>query len=460
MSSFSGISTVSSTAFTPASYLVHSIDLTNHAGRVIDIKMVVTDFVVTESIYMTSVTAKFSIQDSVNLFEEMQLIGQETIRIKLFRQDNIINAFLKSIDLTFFVTEYPLYGRADGKQHMQVYTITGISEHAYVSQFKVISRAVTGLTSTLIQKILENDLLVPAKNISIIGDPISQFQGIIPNMKPLNAIEWLRRRTYDKDGSPFYIFQTVTRGIILQSLSSMLKQSTNPLYATYTDSKGYTETPISDKDYAQQASRILEVTSTLKLSKILGGMNGAYASSNHYLDISTKSYKVKFFDYNKHFNSKNTLQGNPILSNTFKIHEYGNNSEKVSLNEMVQASEEFIPLNVIAYSPDGNINNYQGMSRDFLDKANAFQENMETYIHDIHLMGDYTLNAGCRIKLQFPKAEDPSVKKIGAEVQDTERYDSTFTGFYLAVSVVHKFGDDGYYCDVRVKRDSLSFKLS
>lgn len=456
----SGISTNTSAAFNPNSYLVTSIDLTNHAGRVIDISRIVTDFTINESIYLTSVTAKFSIQDSVNLFEEMQLIGQEIIRVKLVRKDNLPGAIEKTIDLTLYITEYPLYGRSTHKQHMQVYTISAISKHAYISQFKVLSRAVKGLTSNLIQKILQDDLLVPSSNITVIGNPISQFQGIIPNMKPLDAIEWLRRRTYDKDGSPFYIFESVTEGIILRSLSSMVKSKTNPLYATYIESKGYNARPITEKDYFSKASRIIEISSILKLSKVSAGRSGAYASTNHFLDMSTKTYVVTTFDYNKHFNVDNTLENNSTLSSKFKMSQFGVNSKKVPLNEMAEAADEFIPLNTIAYSNGSTINNYQGMARDHIDKANAFSENLETYIHELKLFGDYTLNAGRRVALQLPKAQDPTAKKDGAEVQDANLYDSTFSGSYLVTGVVHKFDDHGYYCNVRVKRDSLSFKLS
>ena len=455
-----GISTTTDVAFSPDSYLVDAIELTNHAGRMIDIRFIVTNFTISESIYLTSVSAKFSIQDSVNLFEEMQLIGQETIRIKLVRQDNIPGAVKKTIELQLYVTEYPLYGRVSAKQHVQVYMISAISKHAYMSQFKILSRAIKGPTSNQIFKILQNDLLVPASQITILGDPVTQFQGIIPSMKPLDAIEWLRRRTYDKDGSPFHIFESVTGGIILRSLSSLVREKTNPLYATYTDSRGFTKNPLTPEEYKQKASRILEVSSTLKLSKVSAGRNGAYASSNHFLDISTKSYIVKVFDYKKHFNTQNTLEAKSILSDKFKIQQYGVNSKEVPLNEMSQAADEFISLNAIAYSTDSTVDNYQGMGRDYIDKAKAFTENLETYIHELELFGDFTLNAGSRVKLQFPKAEDPTAKKNGAEVQDAKLYDSTFTGFYLVTGVVHNFDDTGYRCRVRVKKDSLSFKLS
>ena len=459
--SLSGISTTTTLAFTPEAFLTNSITLTNHAGRVVDIKSVVTDFTVTESIYMTAVGISLNIKDEVNMFEEMQLIGQEIITIDLVREDNLAAATRKTIKLTFYVAEYPLYGRMSDRLHLQVYTITGISKHAYVSQFKSLSRAITGSTVSQIQKILINDLDVPAKTITVIGDPISQFQGIIPTMKPMDAIEWLRRRTYDKDGSPFYVFESVTGGIIIQSLSSMVKEKTNPLYATYTDSKTYDSEAISHEEYAQKAGCILEASSSIKMSKILSARSGAYASNNHYLDMSTKSYVVKIFDYDKHFNIQNTLENKSILSTKFKIKQFGINSEPVPLNKMWDASDSFIPLNILSYSADATVNNYQGMCRDHHDKNNAFTENLDTYIHDLHLFGDYTLNAGRRVKLRFPRAKDPTAERNDTDrINDAKVFDNTFTGFYLVTSVVHKFSTgDGYFCDIRVKRDSLSFNL-
>lgn len=457
----SGVSTVSALAYTPEAYLANAITLTNHSGKVMDIKAIITDFKISESIYMAGISVTLNIQDSVNFFEEMQLIGQEIIYIDLVREDNLPNAVKKTIKLTLYVTEYPLYGRVSTRQHVQVYAIIAVSEHAFISQFKSLSKAITGSTSEQIQNILKNDLNVPAERITVIGDPISQFQGIIPNMKPLDAIEWLRRRTYDKDGSPFYVFESVTGGIIIQSLSSMVKEKTNPLYATYTDSKGFTNNAITHEDYAQKAARILNASSTLKMSKVLGGTSGAYASTNHFLDMSTKSYNVKIFDYDKHFNIVNTLESRSTLSTKFKLKLYGSNSPAVPLNEMSGAYDSFIPLNSMSYSTNGNVNNYQGMSRDYYSRKNAFEENLDTYTHDLNLFGDYTLNAGRRVRLEFPKAKDPTAAPDNTDqLNDTKLFDSTFTGFYLVTAVVHKFSTaDGYFCDVRVKKDSLSFNL-
>jgi len=455
-----GISKNTSVAFTPTAYLVDSIILRNHHGRTLDIRMIVTEIEITESLYLPSVMIKLSIKDSVNLFEELELIGQETIEIKLLRQDNAKDAVKKTVTMSFFVTEYPVYGRPQAIQHTQVYSIVGISQHAYISQFKSISRAVSGLTSKVMSDIFTNDLYTDIGYMTMRGEPVTQFNGIIPNMRPLDALEWLRRRTFDKDGSPFFLYETISEGINLRSLTNLVNPDTNWLYYTYTDSRGFNREALSKEDYVQRAQRILDISSSMKLSKPLSGSDGAYSSTNHFVDISTKSYTTKVFDYDKDFNVKNTLEQKSTFSKKFTLPIAGPKSKFVSLNEMALAHQEFIPTNSLAFSTDAGISNYQGMARDLIHKASAFEENFETYVHDIELCGDFSFNPGRRIKLQFPKAEDPTANKDGSNVKNSNRFDRTLSGYYLVTGVVHRFKDDQYFIRARVKRDSLSFNLT
>ena len=111
----------------PTSYRLREITLTNHEGREADIKQLVTDFTITESIYLPSLVLELNVKDPLNLVEEFQLSGQEKIKITISKKPHDSND-VQTITKEFYVTEYPVYGKYPNR--LQVYKLKGVSEHA------------------------------------------------------------------------------------------------------------------------------------------------------------------------------------------------------------------------------------------------------------------------------------------------------------------------------------------
>ena len=220
-------STVSKDGAIPSTFRIKDIELYNHAGKSYIITSIVAEVVITESIYSNTLVCKLSIQDKSDLLNDFKLTGQETFNIRLQRTG--IDGSENDVNIDFHVTEYPVYGRTDEK-HTQIYKMTGISAHAYTSHFKRISRTIEGLTSTIIEDIFKGDL---SAKIEVDKKPITRFKGIINTQSPLNAVEWLRKKTYDNKKAPYYIYQTIDGVIHMKSHTSLVKQKK---YMTYYES--------------------------------------------------------------------------------------------------------------------------------------------------------------------------------------------------------------------------------
>ena len=126
--------------FNPSAYHLENIEMVNHRGESKFIENMVVKFSLSESLYSPSCILSLSIKDSNNFFESFPCIGQETITIRLKQKEHNTD-IEKSLELKFFVQDYPTYGRAPKQNHTQVYRITGISEQAYISSHKKISRS-------------------------------------------------------------------------------------------------------------------------------------------------------------------------------------------------------------------------------------------------------------------------------------------------------------------------------
>lgn len=437
----------STKAFIPSAYKLDHIFITNYKGDRQDIKFLAVKMEISESLYSQSLTLKLTLKDSTNFIEEFPVIGQEKIEVILNYKKR--NGDPKNIKLKFFISEYPTYGTSDRQVYVQVITLVGISEQTYISNQKKISRSYVNNSANEIERILTEDLNLPAKKFRSSGDSISSSKGIISNQRPMDVIEWFRRQIYAEDSfSPFFFFQTLNGKYKLFSLSSLVSED-NKVFDTYFDRRGFTAEPTTEEDFREREQRILRVSSDLKLNKSIQSRRGAFASQNNYLDYSNKTYTKYEYDYSSDFSDKPSLEGKTVISNKFLI-----GDDK--LTDFTRAHCEYISVNSKSFEGNNNYNNMSKVSRHFINAYNAL---FNTFTHDIRLNGNFKLNAGRKIQLEFPKAIDPVAYREASDNPKDHHRNEFLSGKYLITSAIHEFENDEYYVNLRVKRDSFSVDL-
>lgn len=422
----------------PSAYRVSEIVIRNHAGKEYNIQRIVADFTITESIYRSTLTLNIGIRDDGNFMEQAALTGHEWIYIKLER--TLPDGKYQSISRWFRVTEYPVFAKYNN--NVQVYRISGISDHAYISKFKKISRAFNGKISDFIQSVLEKDLNYLSLELG--SDTTGTAAFIVPNMEPIDAMHWALRRAFTQEGSPFYLYQTLDGKIHLKSQANIARQ--HP-YKEYIDAKffQYDLNRDPEKAYEERALRILSINSDLNLSKPIQGMNGAYASRSEYIDIATKTVSAFRFDYLENVAKFPTLEGYPFVAPNFEI------DKQKYINSYDGAKINYIPINSAAFS---NVGNYHApTSRGIINYAQSQLETLDTQQHTIVLNGDLELNCGKVVSLRIPPAVDPRPAKKNSHSSDNNQVDDYLSGGYMATSVVHNFAEE-YFIDMKVKRDT------
>ncbi len=428
----------SSKIFVPSAYRASEIVIRNHAGKEYDIKRIVADFTITESIYRSTLTLNIGIRDDGNFMEQAALTGHEWIYVVLDR--TLPNGTSQNISLWFRVTEYPVFAKYSN--NVQVYRIGGISDHAFISKFKKISRAFNGKISDFIQSVFRNDL--GYDNLEFGSDTTGTAAFIVPNMEPIDAMHWALRRAFTQEGSPFYLYQTLDGKIHLKSQADITRQDP---YKEYRDAKFFEYDINRDPEeaYEERALRILSINSDLSLSKPAQGMNGAFASRSEYIDIATKTASAFKFDYLENVSKFPTIEAYPFVAPNFEIdnQKYINSYDRTKIN--------YIPINSAAFS---NVGNYHApTSRGIINYAQSQLETLDTQQHTIVLNGDLELNCGKVVSLRIPPAIDPGPAKKNSHSSDNNQVDDYLSGNYVAASVVHNFAEE-YFIDMKVKRDT------
>ena len=433
-----------------SSYVSQSITLFNHRSETLDISGIVTDFSITESIYSYGLTLNINFKDSTNVLERFQISGHEVIDIVLERQLGEDASTRKKVTHRFFLVDFPMYARMG--QLTQVFSAVGVSEHLYLNRFKQLSRAYTNQApEDIITGILIDDLVYPNSGVKKLNVSRGRFSGVIPYMRPLSIIDMILRRMVSDDGSPFLCFESMQYGITIGSLSFYTSEKTNSVYKKYYQRFDKPNLQAgSDAMLKYEGESILDVASTLKLSKGITGSKGGYAQTVATVDLYNKSWKEKVFDYSK-LNKEAFMNPYDSFSSNFKVRTHSTNPKKLPLNELANASRQYVSLNSGAF----NENNLNALNVENLSIANALNESLDAIVHNIKLNGDHRLSPGTKIELVIPSVLDPRF----VDKNNPNNIDNMQSGKYLITSIIHEFGSK-YFCNVQCKRDSLSINLT
>jgi hypothetical protein len=369
--------------------------------------------------------------------ETFKIEGHETIRLTLTRKNQSFGSSLP-IDLNFVVVEYPTYNRDEDDWNTQIYTVVAISEYAYLSGLKKISRAVSGKTDDIIVKVLTNDLNFPKSRIITKGVVTSRFNGIITTQSPLSAVRWLAQRTFDANSSPFFVHSTISTGNIM--IASYVDLIAEKSYGKYVYEKTAKSGSHDSQDYAERAQKILQLKSILSLNKLQQAQNGGFASLANYTDIATKTHYVRNF-------SLNETSGSSPFSSGIKFYTNQPTDNPVALNQLAGASIKHVPMNSLSQGLTLD-NPIAGGYAQAINRAQAYMTNSETYAHDIVLHGNFELNPGRMIDVEIPKSITEITGNSGSQ------RDAYLSGKYLIRSTVHSFDHGVYTTALKIIRNS------
>jgi len=422
----------------PDGYDLYSILVTLSNGNIADIKGLVNEIEIIESLQQSSIQVIMRLYDGTNFLENSHLMGGEKVNIKIRRTANTDEPFYESRD-QFDVEVYiaAITGHNNPKPGLQAYNLECISEHAMISNTKGLNRSFNGIIGQLVNNIFVNDLgLQPGIDFETenISDSTDQIKGIYPNLTPLEALTWLTRNA-SNDGTPYFLYETIQEGLQFKSYNDMIKE---PLYRSYNDATFYQSTPNTPAHYAELQKKILNLSSDLNRSIYDSIGNGSYTSRLHTVDIGTKKYKQTQFVYNNTYRvDKNIPFSKNIQLDNKKITEFTTNKEY------------FVSLNSKAFSKDMN---YHKPATNSLLQKQSYYNNLSFMGLDIEIYGDFQICVGSKVGVIIPKPDkgEASGRKV------TDKY---IGGSYIVTSLSHLFSPTDYRCSVGLQKDSVGFDI-
>lgn len=405
----------------------HVLLYTNAPGAdgVIDITNLVTEIIVNEGIFKSSIEVELTIVDAINLLEDGRVSGSERIQILIDRTEP--SGEYKSWDIETHIASIDSFARL--KPGFETYVFRCVSRHSYVNQTKSISRSFAGSISKLISNIVTKDL---SSELGIYnGNSKGSIRGIYPNLRPLDCITWLLRNASD-NSTPFYFYESLNNGLELDSYESMVNQDVYREY-NYLSTPDAGLLPGSQGYFEVLLNSIRKLSSDLDISQFHQLGDGAYGGTVNSLDYANKSYTSKTYTYGDNNTKLNKYK--PFTS-TAKI-----NGQ--AYNEITKGKDYYLSTNSKAFKADS----YHDIANPTILKKQAHYKGLGYMSHDIVVHGDFDMSPGKKISIAIDKAGDIE--------EGTFKRNQYFSGNYIVTEITHVFTSEEYTMDMAIRKDSL-----
>jgi len=414
-------------------FSVSELVVVTKAGS-IDISKIYEEINIFDSLFLPVINGNIVIRDSIGLSGKLLFDGSESLLIDIKKS--------KESDIANFHKAFRIYKQTDRQNeglNSEVYVLHFVSDELMYSDQQRINQSYELTYAEIVEKILLNYLKVPKNNLTGIYDVTSGIKKIvIPNLRPLEAIDWCVKRSVDVNQSPNFVFYQNNVGYNFASLSKLL---TMPAILDIKFQPKNTQggNPLSEISSA----RSLEVISQAnEIEKTRSGVN---ASKFIGFDPLTRTIAIKNISYGDHYATMKHGNENPNFSQ-IQNRDGVNNTETYDANKTLaffgtarQFSEYIKKKDPTSISKEEN-------TESWLSQRKSIIKNLMTKRVKLVMPGNFQLTSGFNVNIEAPN--------FGQKIKGEDNNDPSLTGKYIIVATRQIIGYEKHETIIEVATDS------
>mgnify|MGYP000889041355 CR=1 FL=1 len=200
-------------------YKVREVSIVTKGGS-IEVTSLFEELNIFDSLFLPVISGNILITDSIGLSGRFLFDGSEVIKIFLCKDENS--------DIGVFKESFRIYKQTDRKnltQTSEKYILHFVSDELIFSDQQRVNQGYVATYSNVIENILTDHLRIENKKHALHEGTSGVRNIVIPNLRPLEAIEWCAKRAVDEYNSPNYMFYCNNVGFNFASLSTLLSNS-------------------------------------------------------------------------------------------------------------------------------------------------------------------------------------------------------------------------------------------
>lgn len=407
-------------------------------NETVDLRSIVTEFSIYESLDKSFLTANLLIEDALSLFTTFPIVGREIVTIK-FKTPH--QSILKEINVKFRVTR--IADMIKTGHRSATYTLVLASEELITNENTKISKSYRGQIDTAVNDIVTN-ILKSQKNLEITATDGDRVM-VIPNMHPARALKFLAKEAYSSIYTPSnFVFYESCDGFHFKTIEEMIKDKGTGITGrsgrprdTYYASDKDTPTPSSaggrgignSKPFELQKITDIKFLNVFAHDKMLAA--GGYENRIMHINPMISLYETSTYDYFNNFgdlaHTTISTAGKFLTPNSGIIKGTG------------QAFENYYVTN------KGTQTEPQEQKHEFLHLMVASQALLNGVLLKITIPGDTDRRVGDTIRIEIPE--------MGGTDDILGKRNKFLSGEYLITAIRHMYNGGGYNCVMHVSKN-------
>ena len=442
-------------------YVLKEVIIINHIGKKIDVKNIMTELNIYESIFKSAVTGSVILADTTNQIARMSIQGLEKISFKLatpgvsYGREDVIDATEETGEpyQIFNVTN-----RKQVNQGLMIYTLHFASREFMRNLRTKVSQAYDGKYDRAVIDIMKDKNYLDSRK-KLHYEPTGNANKIvIPNLPPLDAINMIARRSIaEKSNGVGYYFYETTGGYYFRSWASMIT------------SQGNFARPARQQFYYQPQKMDSNSKST----------------QQDKIERSYESVEKYEFVNNFHDVAANTILGtyghrvisHNLFDKNYNVNDYHFHNEfrDTPHTDTIEDSKNKFPISntPVDYDNNDNISDY-AESRVSLQTTSPFLHDKEVGKYGLEPLQD-SLKTGQAISQQNQVTQGTALKLVvkgqsyieagnlitfnlaDVNAADTDNKDDPrFSGNYIITNVRHQVTNKEYKMSLECAKDSVA----
>jgi hypothetical protein len=401
-------------------FKIESLELINSGGQTLDLREIFVEMQIWQDIYSSVMYGEILINDGNDVFCNFYMVGNEYIKVSIDKPG--LGRPLQRIFRIFKASQ-----RAPSTDSGQTYTLHFCSDEMISSQQILVSKSYkSAKIRDVVSDILLKELGTEPSRIASLEQTSGNFDFIIPNYRPFEAIQWAAARGYDQKKFCYFFFEN-KNGFNLTSLQTLIKQK--PYKTLKYELKNNERDPANNKDSIDN----LDILNDFDMLNSIP--NGAFASRMLMIDLFNQSYNFADYDLTSAESQQN-------LINKFKpVNSFKNSKNQTLFESKESFFRTYLAINDTASEKSNDIKNWLLPRAMHMIILNHFRIR-------VTLPGDIEMKAGDVVNYEFPMFE--SANKEG------KKLDKKRTGKYLVAAVNHKFSNDIFETIAELVSDSYA----
>jgi hypothetical protein len=419
-------------------FKIEELVIVTKSGDGIDISNIYEEINLYDSIFMPVISGKILIRDSIGLSSRLIFDGSESLLIHITKSPKFPFATYKKA--------FRIYKQTDRREeglNSEYYVLNFVSDELLYSDQLKVNQSYTGTYSDIADKIMRDYLKVPKSKLDGIYEPsVGVKKVVIPNLTPLQALEWCAKRALDQKNSPNFLFFESVMGFNFCRLSTLLNLP--DVLDIKIELKNRTDSNPLEEMSTARSFEILSQND--EVENIRSGVNaGKYVT----FDPVTRMRGVKNISYGDHWNPMEP-HGNkyPYLS-IIENRANKKNIEEFDSKKFLYMFESSRKLSDYIKRKDPESLNFLEYYEDILFQRKALLKNLTKRRLKLAMPGNFQLGAGVNVYLNIPKF---ALKE--GEDQD-KGMDKHLSGKHIIIGSRHIIGYEKHETLIEVSTTSL-----